>query len=421
MTMLKKVGLIALVLCVMASPAVAQPSETVNVSDTISSNGDSFIVNVRGMASLRLQTLDTYSGTWEVQCSADGGRTYDTDDEVNLFLEGTTAAAVQAVTDTVGIWTASIAGCTHIKIISTADFAATDTVIVASAITSGGSSGGGGGGSSVTLGTTDADDASIAAAQTNSNVNALNMAYDGSVWRRLTFYANDTTATGTTWLPALTGLVNTSAPTYTAGRMAAPRLFAGGSVGVVFTDAAGATLSVATDVTEDAAETAGGTGPMSMSVRRDTAASSAGTTGDNATVNTNAEGGLWASNMAASNGGCTIGTTTSIIGGASVNETQVKATAGQIYSISAFSLDATPVYLKLYNDTAANIDETDTPVYRLMIPAATTASLGSGLVFNFGVGLEFTTAITFRVTTGIADNSTGALTADEVLINVCYQ
>lgn len=33
----------------------------------------------------------------------------------------------------------------------------------------------------------DADDASIATGQTNSNVNALSMAYDGSVWRRLTF------------------------------------------------------------------------------------------------------------------------------------------------------------------------------------------------------------------------------------------
>lgn len=34
--------------------------------------------------------------------------------------------------------------------------------------------------------TTDPDDASIAAGQTNSNSNALNMVYDGSVWRRLT-------------------------------------------------------------------------------------------------------------------------------------------------------------------------------------------------------------------------------------------
>lgn len=44
---------------------------------------------------------------------------------------------------------------------------------------------------------------------------------------------------------------------------------------------------------EDAAETAGGKLHMMGTVRRDTAASSAGTTGDNATLNTDANGGLW--------------------------------------------------------------------------------------------------------------------------------
>lgn len=52
-------------------------------------------------------------------------------------------------------------------------------------------------------------------------------------------------------------------------------------------------LTPSADVTEDSAETAGGTGPMVLSVRRDTAASSAGTTGDNATFNTDANGMLW--------------------------------------------------------------------------------------------------------------------------------
>jgi hypothetical protein len=44
---------------------------------------------------------------------------------------------------------------------------------------------------------------------------------------------------------------------------------------------------------EDAGETAGGNLAMAGSVRRDTAASSAGTTGDNATINTDASGLLW--------------------------------------------------------------------------------------------------------------------------------
>ena len=48
-----------------------------------------------------------------------------------------------------------------------------------------------------------------------------------------------------------------------------------------------------TQYDEDAAETAGGKVTMAGSVRRDTAASSAGTTGDNATINTDASGLLW--------------------------------------------------------------------------------------------------------------------------------
>lgn len=383
-----KLACVAILLFCLSVPAEAQGGgqDTVNVSDTLSSSTDSFVVPVRGMASARFQTRDSYSGTWEVQCSLDGN-TYDTDDEVNLSLEGASSAAVQEVTDAVAIWTANIAGCTHIKVIATAGFAATDTVIAVSAIQSGGSSGSASSGSG--NGTALADDADFTA--------------------------------GTTEFTPVGGFYQSTVTACTDGDTCAAGITPGRAVKVHFTDAAGATQTVASDKTEDVAHVDAATGPVPLSRRIDTAASSAGTSGDYATTNTNAEGGLWASNMAVSNGGCTIGTTTSIIGGASVNETQVKATAGQIYSISAFSLDATPVYLKLYNDTAANIDETDTPVYRLMIPAATTASLGSGLVFDFGVGLEFTTAITFRVTTGIADNSTGALTADEVLINVCYQ
>ena len=44
---------------------------------------------------------------------------------------------------------------------------------------------------------------------------------------------------------------------------------------------------------EDAGETAGGTGVYAMTVRRDSAASSAGTTGDNATLNTDGLGRAW--------------------------------------------------------------------------------------------------------------------------------
>lgn len=267
---------VALVILCLSLTVEAQQAETVNVSNTLSANDDSFIVRVRGMASMRIQTRDTYSGTWEVQCSLDGV-TYDTDDEVDLFLDGASSAAVQAVTDTVGIWTANIAGCTHIKVIATAGFAATDTVVAVSAVPSGGSSG-----------------AAAAAA--------------GS-----------------------------------------------------------ATLA------EQEVQTA---------------------------------------LMEADAAGCTIGSSISV---GAVLETEIKATAGQLFTLFITNLDATNVYARLYNLTAANADETDTPVARFLVPT------GGGIQFSTPLGSAFSTAITLRVTTGAADTDTGVLSANEVFVTYCYQ
>lgn len=143
---------IAVWLMLVAAPAAAQQlvqlvAKGAANAGTISANGGSVTFDSSGMASVRIQTLDTYSGTWEVQCSVDGGTTFDTDDEVSLVLEGTTTP-VASVTDTVGIWSAAVAGCSRIKIVATAGFAATDVTFAIQSIQSGGSSGGGGGGAS---------------------------------------------------------------------------------------------------------------------------------------------------------------------------------------------------------------------------------------------------------------------------------
>ena len=213
--------------------------------------------------------------------------------------------------------------------------------------------------------------------------------------------------------------------------------------------------------TEDAAETVAMPLAMVGCVRRDTAASSSGTTGDNSTCNVDATGRLWThvgaidagtavigkvgidqttpgttnlvqvtdgsgalnvivdsgavSPSAATSGGCTV---SSVLSAASVNETEVKATAGQVYWIHATNVSAAVAYLKFYNDTAANIDETDTPVLRFAIPGATT---GGGFTTSFPVGAVFSTAIVYRTTTAVADNSTAAVGANELLINVCYK
>jgi hypothetical protein len=117
-------------------------------------------------------------------------------------------------------------------------------------------------------------------------------------------------------------------------------------------------------------------------------------------------------------GACTPG---SIIGGASVNETEIKDTGGYLDWLYVSSLDATPVYLKLYDLDNDDLDENDTPIARIMIPANGTAANGAGATTFIPAGMTFANAISFRVTTGLADNSTGALTANEVLISWCYR
>jgi hypothetical protein len=114
---------------------------------TISANGGSVVltsVRVGAFGSVKIQTLDSYSGTWEVQCSANG-TTYDADAELKMSAaDGTTV--VTSVTDAIGIWDVQNAGgCKAIKVIATAGFAATNTTLVISATQTGGAGGGGGG------------------------------------------------------------------------------------------------------------------------------------------------------------------------------------------------------------------------------------------------------------------------------------
>ena len=254
-----RVLVLAFVILGLGLPAEAQPADTVSVSDTLSSNGDSFVVPVRGMASARFQTLDSYSGTWEVECSVDGGVTYDTDDELNLSLEGASAAAVQAVTDTVAIYTANIAACTHVRVIATAGFAATDTVVAVGAIAAGGGS--------------------AASGSTTATGNLT----------------NDSAAATSNRIATLPVITETSAPIRTNGRDAALSGTAGGSIRVMIADAAGAAVTVATDATHDSAASA--TGPQVMGSGKNTTLPTAVTDGDATRLMTDLFGRLTPKNI----------------------------------------------------------------------------------------------------------------------------
>ena len=103
------------------------------------------------------------------------------------------------------------------------------------------------------------------------------------------------------------------------------------------------------------------------------------------------------------------------ISAASTNATVVKASAGQVYTIHVGNLNAAVRYLKLYNKATAPTVGTDTPVQTYAIPATG--------VFNiqFSGGLAFATGIGFAITSGIADADTGAVSADEHVVNIGYK
>lgn len=101
-------------------------------------------------------------------------------------------------------------------------------------------------------------------------------------------------------------------------------------------------------------------------------------------------------------------------------EDQVKATGGQIYWIHAINLAITPLYLKIYNATAANV-VVGTTVPDLTFPVPSQGSVnGAGFVLAIPNGIAFSTAITIAATTGVADNNAGAPGANECIVNLGY-
>jgi hypothetical protein len=101
-------------------------------------------------------------------------------------------------------------------------------------------------------------------------------------------------------------------------------------------------------------------------------------------------------------------------------EEDIKTSAGQVFSISAFNRTAAPLYLKFYNATAASVTVgTTTPVLTFVVPANADSD-GAGFIWNNELGFAFATAISVACTTGVADADTGAPGANDCVINVGF-
>lgn len=102
------------------------------------------------------------------------------------------------------------------------------------------------------------------------------------------------------------------------------------------------------------------------------------------------------------------------------SEDQVKGTAGQVYWLHAINLKATPLFLKLYNATAASVTVgTTVPDLTFPIPSQGDTN-GAGFTLAIPNGIAFGTAITIACTTGVADNDSGAPGANECIVNLGY-
>jgi hypothetical protein len=106
-----------------------------------------------------------------------------------------------------------------------------------------------------------------------------------------------------------------------------------------------------------------------------------------------------------------------LVAAASTNATNVKASAGQVFCITAFNLNAAARYLKFHNTSGtptAGSGVTDT----FMIPGNTA---GAGVVINIDKGIAFGTGIGISIVTGIADSDATAVAASEIVVNIYYK
>lgn len=97
----------------------------------------------------------------------------------------------------------------------------------------------------------------------------------------------------------------------------------------------------------------------------------------------------------------------------------IKPTGGTVYSVEAFNNGAAVAYIKLYNSASATCGS-GTPMVRYLVPFGATNS-GAGFTSANINGDAFANGIVMCVTTGIADNDTGAPPASTFIVNIHYK
>lgn len=107
-----------------------------------------------------------------------------------------------------------------------------------------------------------------------------------------------------------------------------------------------------------------------------------------------------------------------LVSAATTNATNVKNAAGVVHGIYASNVNAAARYLKMYNKASAPTVGTDTPVHTFIIPG-NTAGAGTNIPIPQR-GINFTTGISFALTTEATDAGTTAVAANEIVVNLDY-
>ena len=109
----------------------------------------------------------------------------------------------------------------------------------------------------------------------------------------------------------------------------------------------------------------------------------------------------------------------SFLSTAAVQAAEIKGSAGQVYSLEFFNLNAAARYVRLYNQTGAPAaGDSANILWRGLIPGNTA---GSGVVVRWPNGKAFATGVGIRVSAAIADSDATVLGANEIIGNVSYK
>jgi hypothetical protein len=101
-----------------------------------------------------------------------------------------------------------------------------------------------------------------------------------------------------------------------------------------------------------------------------------------------------------------------LVSAATTNATVVKAGPGKLFGWVASNTNAAARYLKIYDTATAPTVGTTVPKLTILLRA------GGSESYNTRDGIVFATGISFALTSGVADNDTGAVSAAEHVVHL---